>query len=219
MPICHALNISLPPINIFVLQLKNRLCPGLCQNRISISPWSHVHQHPQTTTDIEHVEIWECKGGKTYTLTILFDITFGPLKEWAGRLDFHDWYGAPRRPFIPGTCSHFVLAIQEEPPCGRQPSERALLLPVKRGAPLWTILMREWDTELAGRGRDGGRENGVERGETIVSSVTCVYISANTGGWLSMLASAMAWFNLYGASRDLHCPLNITSKTTTEGIA
>lgn len=103
------------------------------------------------------IEIWECKGKKKNTpdtLTILFDITFDSLKEWAGRLDFCEWYGARRRPFIPGACSHFVLAIQEEPPCGRKPLERALL-PVKQGVPLWTILICEWYMGLAGRRGEG----------------------------------------------------------------
>lgn len=56
-----------------------------------------------------------------------------------------------------------------------------------------------------GHGVGGEERGGMEAGrkevrggrrETIVSSVASVYISANTGGWWLILASAMACFNL-----------------------
>lgn len=84
---------------------------GSCQCKISICPWPYLHQDSKSTNDIGRIEIRECQGKKNPnpdTLTIFFDITFDSLKEWAGRLDFCEWYGARRRPFIPGTCSHCV---------------------------------------------------------------------------------------------------------------
>lgn len=107
---------------------------------------------------------YEDVEGKNWCIDSPASITFGPLRERPGRLAVGEGYDAARRPFIPSTCSHFVLAIQEEPPCERQPLEWALLLPVKQGAALWTILMHEWDVGLVGRvGGGGGGERERER--------------------------------------------------------
>ena len=192
-----------------VLLLKNALCSGSCRYKISIRPWSRAHQHSQTTTGTGHKKIWECERGETDALTIPFDITFGPLKEWAERLDFHEWYGAPRRPFIPATCSHFVLAIQEEPPCGRQPLERVLLLPVKQGAPLWTILMHEWDIELVGRGGEGWKQRERRRGGYCVLCCSGVHFCKH---W-RMSVNAHLCYDLFqplGGIQDLNCQKSFT---------
>ncbi len=165
---------------------------------MSVGPWPHVHQHSKYTNDIECMKIWELRAKDPDTMTIIFDITFDSLKEWAGRLNFCECHGVPRRPFIPCTCSHFVLGIQEETPCGRHLLYQALLLPVKQGAPPWTILMHERDMGFA-----GGR-----RGEGRYYCVLCCLSVCLCKQWMmaAILASAMDCFYLQGVCWSLHCP-------------
>lgn len=53
----------------------NALCPGSFWYKIFICPWPHVHQHSKTINDIEHIEIWECKGKKNLIHWQFFSIS------------------------------------------------------------------------------------------------------------------------------------------------
>lgn len=106
-----------------------------------------------------------------------------------------------------------MQAIQEEPPCERQRLERDLLLPVKRRAPLWTILMHEWDVGVGLEDWGAKREGCRERDRTWEGDycVTLLCISAKSQDVCKWKATAVN--SLGGSTGSLQ---SLKKKTTAE---